>query len=68
MSGPRSGEIFAFGSSDPAAFSLYREVNNVPWWRFWLSEWEKREARAMLIRYVVEAEAERIATTNKADR
>lgn len=54
--------------TDPAAFYLYRQVHEIPWWRFWLSEREKREARAMLMRYFVLAEVERTATTNEEER
>jgi hypothetical protein len=32
---------------DGPAFTLYREVKALPWWRFWLRQREKAEARDM---------------------
>lgn len=54
--------------NDHAAFRLYRMVERIPPWRFWLTEREKQEARAMLVRYSVRAEVERIATMDQEER
>lgn len=33
--------------TDAEAYRLYRQATGVPWWRFWLTDWEKREARLL---------------------
>ena len=48
---------------DTLAFELYRELHGRPWWRFWMTEREKREARAihrsLKVWMAIEAEADR---------